>query len=47
MCHNILIDGADIDFTIDEDRIWVEARVRTTGKTGIEMDDTIGPAPTG
>ena len=38
MCHNILIDGADIDFTIDEDRIWVEARVRTTGKTGIEME---------
>jgi len=38
MCHNILIDGADIDFIIDEDRIWVEARVRTTGKTGIEME---------
>lgn len=38
MCHNILIDGADIDFTIDEDRIWVEAKVRTDGKTGIEME---------
>lgn len=38
MCHNILIDGADIDFTIDEDRIWVEAKVRTNGKTGIEME---------
>ncbi|HAS80081.1 MAG TPA: cyclic pyranopterin monophosphate synthase MoaC [Fusobacteriaceae bacterium] len=38
MCHNILIDGADIDFNIDKDRIWVEARVRTTGKTGIEME---------
>ena len=38
MCHNILIDGADIDFVVDEDRIWVEAKVRTTGKTGIEME---------
>ncbi|WP_319370349.1 cyclic pyranopterin monophosphate synthase MoaC [uncultured Ilyobacter sp.] len=38
MCHNILIDGADINFTIDTDRIWVEAKVRTTGKTGIEME---------
>ncbi|WP_372713437.1 cyclic pyranopterin monophosphate synthase MoaC [Ilyobacter sp.] len=38
MCHNILIDGADIDFTVNSDRIWVEAKVRTTGKTGIEME---------
>jgi len=38
MCHNILIDGADIDFSIDSDRIWVEAKVRTNGKTGIEME---------
>ncbi|ADO83081.1 cyclic pyranopterin monophosphate synthase MoaC [Ilyobacter polytropus] len=38
MCHNILIDGADINFTVDSDRIWVEAKVRTTGKTGIEME---------
>lgn len=38
MCHNILIDGADIDFSIDETKIWVEAKVRTNGKTGIEME---------
>jgi len=38
MCHNILINGADISFEIGEDRIWVEAEVRTTGKTGIEME---------
>lgn len=38
MCHNILIDGADINFTIDKDRIWIDAKVRTTGRTGIEME---------
>ena len=38
MCHNILIDGADIDFSIDGTKIWVEAKVRTNGKTGIEME---------
>lgn len=38
MCHNILIDGADINFEVEEDRIWVEAIVKTVGKTGIEME---------
>ncbi len=38
MCHNILIDGGDISFEMGEDRIWVEAQVKTTGKTGIEME---------
>ena len=38
MCHNILINGADISFELGEDRIWVEAEVKTTGKTGIEME---------
>ena len=38
MCHNILLTGADIDFEIAEDRIWIEAAVKTTGKTGVEME---------
>lgn len=38
MCHNILLTGADINFEIDEDRIWIEAAVKTTGKTGVEME---------
>ncbi len=38
MCHNILIDGGDISFEMGENRIWVEAQVKTTGKTGIEME---------
>lgn len=38
MCHNILLTGADISFEIGEDRIWIEAIVKTTGKTGVEME---------
>lgn len=38
MCHNILLTGANIEFEIKDDRIEVEAVVKTTGKTGVEME---------
>lgn len=38
MCHNILLTGADINFKLEEDRVWIEATVKTTGKTGAEME---------
>lgn len=38
MCHNILLTGADISFEVEEDRVWIEAVVKTTGKTGVEME---------
>lgn len=40
MCHNIFITGADIKFEIDEenDAVHIEAEVKTTGKTGVEME---------
>ncbi len=40
MCHNIFITGADIKFEIDEvnNAIYIEAKARTIGKTGIEME---------
>lgn len=40
MCHNIFITGCDINFktSADENRIYIEARVKTIGKTGIEME---------
>lgn len=40
MCHNIVLTGADISFNIDEDnsKIDIEASVRTTGKTGVEIE---------
>lgn len=40
MCHNIFITGADIKFIIDEENnaVHIEAEVKTTGKTGVEME---------
>lgn len=38
MCHNILLSGANIEFEILDDRIIVEAEVKTSGQTGVEME---------
>lgn len=40
MCHPLFITGADISFNLDENKSMVEiqAVVRTTGKTGVEME---------
>lgn len=38
MCHNILITGANLRFNIIHNAIEVEAEVKTTGKTGVEME---------
>ncbi|HAZ06595.1 MAG TPA: cyclic pyranopterin monophosphate synthase MoaC, partial [Acetobacterium sp.] len=40
MCHNIFISGSDINFQIDEanSRILIEAVVKNTGQTGVEME---------
>lgn len=40
MCHNIFISGSDINFEIDTEnsRILIEATVKNTGQTGVEME---------
>lgn len=40
MCHNINIYGADLDFSIDEDKCKIDiiATVKTYGVTGVEME---------
>lgn len=40
MCHPLLITGAKVKFEFDEpnSRVLIEARVKTTGKTGVEME---------
>ena len=38
MCHNILIDGVDIDIEETEDGFKITATAKTTSKTGIEME---------
>lgn len=40
MCHPLLLTGIDVELTPDEGRsaIDITASVRTTGKTGVEME---------
>jgi cyclic pyranopterin phosphate synthase len=40
MCHNIFLSGVEMRFAADAKRaaIHIEAKVRTTGKTGVEME---------
>lgn len=38
MCHNIFLTGADLNFEFLQNGIQVEASVKTTGKTGVEME---------
>ncbi|MCK9906609.1 cyclic pyranopterin monophosphate synthase MoaC, partial [Frankia sp. Cpl3] len=39
MCHPLPLTGIDIQFGfVDEETVSVEATVKTTGKTGVEME---------
>jgi cyclic pyranopterin phosphate synthase len=40
MCHPLLLTGIDVTLTPNEGRtcVEIEATVRTTGKTGVEME---------
>lgn len=40
MCHPLMLTGVDLSFHFPpgSDRVAIEARVRTTGKTGVEME---------
>lgn len=38
MCHNIVLEGADISFAFAQNGIEITASVETTGKTGAEME---------
>ncbi len=40
MCHPLFLSGVDLSFTVDEEaaRIVIYAEVKTTGKTGVEME---------
>ena len=41
MCHNILIDGVDIDIEETQSGFKIIATAKTTSKTGIEMEALI------
>lgn len=38
MCHPLMLTGVDLQFDILEERIIIEALVKTVGKTGVEME---------
>ena len=38
MCHPLMLTGADVDFTIIKQGIEIRVTVKTTGKTGVEME---------
>jgi cyclic pyranopterin monophosphate synthase len=46
MCHPILIEGIDVDFALDAANasVAVTVAVRSTGKTGVEMEALCGVA---
>ncbi len=42
MCHTLPVGAISIDFSDDEECIEVTVRVKTTGKTGVEMEALTG-----
>ncbi|MEZ6102132.1 MAG: cyclic pyranopterin monophosphate synthase MoaC [Pirellulaceae bacterium] len=39
LCHQLPLDGVDLDFAVlDERRLQIEATVRATARTGVEME---------
>lgn len=38
LCHPLPIDGVDVDFRVGEGCVEMEVSVRSTGKTGVEME---------
>ena len=40
MCHSLMINGANIDFQLDEEnsKVIIYGSVKTTSKTGVEME---------
>lgn len=48
MAHPIALTGVNVDFRLREpDRVEIQARVRTTGKTGVEMEALTAVAAAG
>ncbi|SCX08416.1 cyclic pyranopterin monophosphate synthase MoaC [Mycolicibacterium fluoranthenivorans] len=38
LCHQLALTGVDIDFTIGSTEVTITATVRTTDRTGVEME---------
>jgi len=42
MCHQIQITGVDVDFEIGKEAVSAVVKVRTVGRTGVEMEALTG-----
>lgn len=38
LCHPLVLDGVEVGLQVEEDHLRIEATVRCTGKTGVEME---------
>lgn len=38
MCHPLMLTKATVDFELKDKKIYIEALVKTTGQTGVEME---------
>ncbi|NOY37778.1 MAG: cyclic pyranopterin monophosphate synthase MoaC [Chlorobi bacterium] len=38
LCHPLNLDGIEVNCTVDQNRVIAESRIKTTGKTGVEME---------
>jgi cyclic pyranopterin phosphate synthase len=38
LCHPLALDGVEVDLRLARDRVAISATVRTTGRTGVEME---------
>lgn len=42
MCHQIPVEGIDVDFSMEETSIQATVRVKSRGRTGVEMEALTG-----
>lgn len=42
MCHNIFLTGANIEFRVKENGVYIKSEVKTVGKTGVEIEALTG-----
>ncbi len=38
LCHSLPLDGVEMNFTLRDDGVLIEAEVRTQARTGVEME---------
>lgn len=38
LCHSLTLSLVKIDFTVEDERVLLQCTVKSTGKTGVEME---------